>query len=1266
MKRIIVLMLACLMLLSCLPFAAFAAEEAHEAELAECPGKGKAHGDEHIHLAEVITKVDPQCGERGYTLYQCGECEGMFLGSYVEADPTATHTWTTVTAAVAATCTKAGKTAVVKCTVCGTQEGGKATEKAPHNFVLSATTGEVMCENCGEIQPESDCTFAVDKKHNWDYTKPVATVDPTCSVAGSATFACSNKGCKETKTIVIEATGKHEFGKLVELKTATCTESGVSRVHYTCETCDKVFAEDKTTELKAKDYFVAAKGHAYKCTTTATKVACENGCGELITVADAKPIHNTTGNTKYLAATCTTYGYDIATCIDCGQQVKNKVLDPLGHKIDSTKAPALDTDKEINKPGEEGKACAPLYNRYYCTRATGENTVCDEPVYVKVKDAQPHSYVEDVVIQEATCTLKKKTASVCSVCGNIDDATIVEHEINADNHVSVSVVRRIADCTAGGTAIVSCNNCTYVSNVTVAKNTAHKLVYTAVAEGDVTNEPTCTEEGKGNVRCEYCEAADKTDGKQPIPALGHNNGEVVETIPATCLNGVIEKYEGDCERCHIKTWTVEVGKPSTALTFNSKAEANVVHKNLVAAADNNCENGYEYYTCSDCAGTKTNNVFVYSESTNHTFENYICVGTKDDSDNKYYNICVACGFKKEATANAHSMKFVSAVKPSCTTTGSIKFACKNASCTYAIEFNATTTNPTFVEEWAELLIAYFGEDFTKAVKEYTDLHYADAKAEAEEAAGEDFNAVEFEKEFELAATEYALEKLMTAAIAATGHKPNTPKETQATCLTDGYKAETKCTVCGTITASAVVTKATNHNFDFDNAEAIASTTLACLQAEYNVYKCINDNCNAEIVVDYIPARNHENKAGDVITPSCTDTVADRKCVHCAVTVPTHNAIVDDTHKVSDCTTQGYTITYCDVCNEILKTVLTPGFGEHNYVDVEDWATEKEFIADVKAGNVDNVIYTPALYKDGKIEFVCSGCDLINEELTITLKAEDEIGKDYNKYIGLTLAVDNANKAGAAISDSSVVAITVNLNSAAEIGVWGVNFKFAYNFTKLTYIGYEFAEGSAFDGYTNAVQKFTYAPAVRYSSLVDVEIGANDKVTYIETEVDAYYEVERAIGAYITIGANTANDVNGNTVDATINGENNALVTLYFEVDNEIVDNGVTVEDKVGFGITDVTILNKKGDDVKHNEEIKTLTVEKFLDFNKDGVVNFADVLCVWKMISGETEADYNAVVDVDKNGIVEAKDFMDLYSFVLGELDYEDMVAIVAEEEVAA
>lgn len=1297
MKRIIVLMLACLMLLSCLPFAAFAAEEAHEAELAECPGKDKTHTDAHIHLAQVITTVDPQCGERGYTVYLC-ECGAMFFGSYVEADPTATHTWREVTAAKAATCTKEGTSAVLECTVCEVREGGVATDKAPHNFVLNDATGEVMCAECGEIQPESECSSeeATDKKHNWDYSAPIATVDPTCSVSGSATFACGNKDCTATKIIVVEATGKHDLGDLVEIKNATCTESGVSAVHYVCKTCNKAFAEDKETELKAKDYFVAATGHAYSCTVDTTKVVCENPkCNELVAIENAKPIHNTNNTANQNKdADCTNYGYKIEICTDCGEKVKNEVIAPLGHKIDSTKAPALDSDKEVNKPGEEGIACAPLYNRYYCTRDN-----CTEAVYVKVKDAKPHTYVEDVVIQEATCSLKKKTATVCSVCSYIDDATIEEFEINADNHVDIEVVRKIADCKAAtaSTAIVSCKNCTYVSNVTIAKNSNHKLVYTPVGED---NAPTCTETGLGNVTCVYCTAADDVTGTVVIPKLGHDNGKLVETIPATCTAKAQEVYKGDCSRCDVTEWTVEVGEVSKALTFNSKAEADVVHT-LTAKEGNNCANGYEYYVCSDCR----KDVFVYSESTNHTYEDYSCVGVKDEEDGKYYNVCVACGYKKETTVAKHNLKFVSAVKPTCNENGSIKFACKNTNCTLTVVFEADDVVYTFgktefegdpaelvaTEDVVALLVAYFGEDaiadiITALEDEYKtefdetlynffyDLMYEDeyaaakekAEADAEEAGVEfdevtfkaeyeaDFNEVTFkatvDEAYEFITAYYAVQVAVEEATTATGHKNNTPKETKPTCLTDGYKAETKCTVCGTITASAVVTKATKHNFAIATATPVASTTLGCLQAEYKVYACINDNCNAEIVTGYTAARNHENKAGEVITPSCTDTVADRKCVHCKTTVPTHDEEKEIVN--STCTSQGYTITYCEVCGEILKTALNPGYGEHHFIDVEkEYASVAAFIAAVKAGEVENVIYTPALYKDGKIEFKCNGCDEINEELTITLKAEDEIGADYNKYIGLTLAVDNANKAGASISDSSVVAVTVNLNSAAAIKVWGVNFRFDYDWTKLTFVGYEFAEDSAFDGYINAVNKFETRKVPALNNVGDELIDENGDVVMKDEITDAY----------IQIGANTANDVNGKTVNAVIDGENIALVTLYFEVTSAIEDDGETVKDVIDdFGLSNVTILNNKGETVKHKEETKALTVEKFLDFNKDGAVTFADVLCVWQMISGETEADYNAVVDVDKNGIVEAKDFMDLYAYVLGELDYEDMVAIAA------
>lgn len=1298
MKRIIVLMLACLMLLSVVPFAVFAEEDVHEAELAECPGVGGYHTDAHIYLATEITTVEPQCGERGFTLYQCGECEVRFLANYVEANPDDTHTWKETKAAKAPTCTATGATATVKCTVCGVTAGNETIAKAPHSFVLNAATGEEVCEVCNTPKPDSACESdkATDNKHDWNFAKPVSTVDPTCDVKGSATFACKNEGCEATKTVVVAATNEHKYSKKIETTPTTCTKDGVLKAYYTCETCDNLFDGNNKTVVDAEDYDLyieAATGHAYKCTTTDTKVMCANNCGELITVANAKPAHNTENDSKqYQDSDCVNYGFNIEICTDCGKQVKNEVIAPKGHEVDTTNRPENSADREINKPNEDGIACAPLYDRYFCTRESCVNpeTGKGAPVYVKVKDAAAHSYEADVVIQAATCTLVKKTASVCSVCEYIDDATIVEHEVDENVHVSIVVVSKIGDCTAGGKVVISCEKCPYVASVTIAKNTKHTLVYTPLDDDnketcpvDLNNDGIFDEDegesdgtGRGGVSCKYCndtiEAGDgatfdETTGAAIIPALSHVGGKIVETIEATCTAPKIEKWEGECELCKATEWTVRVGNPSTAKDFDSKAEANAVHSvdgvnKLVFVAGNDCAKNFEYYTCSACRVT----VSVINTSKEHTYENYDCTADAE---------CVACGkeeAKKDALADAHDIKFVSAVKPGCTTTGSLKFACANSGCTVGFTVDATNyasckdsyaaTIADTLSNNLQVLHTYF--EIEKAVA----AEYEKALEEAKKVEGFDKDA--FDATWDAAKLQAtaiaAFNKAVNAAVEAKGHTSNNPTTKPATCLTPGSTPAEVCKVCGVTMNNAQTEDAKGHAF---TGTAIIETTAGCLQEGYKVYACTRDNCYTLIVTNYKPSNNHENAAEEVITPSCTDTVEDRKCVHCKKTIGTHAEKTDDTNKVSDCTTQGYTITYCEVCGETLKTVLTPGYGKHNFVDVEAWEkvtanANKDFVTEVKAGNVANMIYTPALYKDGKIEFKCSGCDEINEELTITLKAEDEIGEDYAKYIGLTLAVDNANKAGAAISDSSVVAVTVSLNSAAAINVWGVNFTFNYDVEKLTYIGFEFAEGSAFDGYTNVVNKFVTEK---------VELKNNLDET-VKDELGNVIYVDEVVGAYIQIGANTANDVNGKLVDAIINGDDNALVTLYFEVndkiENTIDDKGtederddqviIEVEDTTVFSLTNVTILNKKGDTVKHNEETEILTVERFLDFNKDGTVNFADVLCVWQMISGETEADYNAVVDVDKNGIVEAKDFMDLYAYVLGELDYADMVAIAA------
>ena len=137
------------------------------------------------------------------------------------------------------------------------------------------------------------------------------------------------------------------------------------------------------------------------------------------------------------------------------------------------------------------------------------------------------------------------------------------------------------------------------------------------------------------------------------------------------------------------------------------------------------------------------------------------------------------------------------------------------------------------------------------------------------------------------------------------------------------------------------------------------------------------------------------------------------------------------------------------------------------------------------------------------------------------------------------------------------------------------------------------------------------------------------------------------------------------MNATVTGEDLAVVTLYFEVVDKFeatqnADQTFDVTDEIvgAFQITGVTAYDKDIETVNVKADKATdITVNQFLNINNDGAVNFADVLAVAKMISGETEADYSVVADVDKNGVVEAADFMAIYSYILGEVEYDALVA---------
>lgn len=132
-------------------------------------------------------------------------------------------------AAIEATCSKEGRTAAKKCTICGKTEGGEVIAKDPSNHVnvvevaaveatctKGGTTAGIKCADCGEVL--SGCTPTTPNGHS---PVKVAGKVPTCTETGLTDGAVCSV-CGETVTAQKEIPAKgHSYGD-----DGVCTECG--------------------------------------------------------------------------------------------------------------------------------------------------------------------------------------------------------------------------------------------------------------------------------------------------------------------------------------------------------------------------------------------------------------------------------------------------------------------------------------------------------------------------------------------------------------------------------------------------------------------------------------------------------------------------------------------------------------------------------------------------------------------------------------------------------------------------------------------------------------------------------------------------------------------------------------------------------------------------------------------------------------------------------------------------------------------------------
>ena len=378
-----------------------------------------APADGHIyHPAE-----GPTCTEAQYCVV-CGEVSESALGHDPDREaPTcvddvkctrcpavlesATGHKNEVVMGTPATCTEAGLTSGVVCTVCGVVTTPQMTipanghaesvlEGTPESCEANGLTDGKICLVCGVVTQEQEVILT--SGHSYDADVTVAD----CKNGGFILFTCSI--CGDSYVGGEEGALGHSYEAVVTAP--DCTSGGFTT--YTCSICGDSYVDDVTAALE----------HSYDAVVTAPN--CTNGgfttyicsvCGDSY-VGDATAALEHSYDAIVIAPDCTNGGSTTYICSICGDSYIGDATAALGHSYE-----AVVTAPDCTNGG---------FTTYTCS-------ICGDSYVGNVTVALGHT--EEVVAgYAATCTQTGLMAhSKCTVCKKLFDES--KREVSAESLV---------------------------------------------------------------------------------------------------------------------------------------------------------------------------------------------------------------------------------------------------------------------------------------------------------------------------------------------------------------------------------------------------------------------------------------------------------------------------------------------------------------------------------------------------------------------------------------------------------------------------------------------------------------------------------------------------------------------------------------------------------------------------------------------------------------------------------------------------------------
>ena len=519
----------------------------------------------HEHDYHYLETVPPSCENLGYDRFQCNGCGNLIKTNYT---PSTGHTYKAVTIREA-TC-KQGGLKLWLCSDCGdfyeetTPVAAHKYKSEKHNPTCRITGyTEHTCEVCGDNYITNITPII---SHSFERI----TKEPTCIDKGYTTSTCTMCDYHYVSDYT-DALG-HSWDEGHTVTNSTCDAEGVIEYHCLNDGCTEKM-------IKATNAYGHTPGAAATCTEPQRCTVCD-------TVLELPTGHHY--DSKVIAPTCTSIGYTVYTCRDCGDTYTGDYTDKAEHNYKKTVTAPTCTSHG--------------YSTYSCKN-------CDDEYVSNYTEKLAHHYKEDIT--KPTCTSMGFSTFTCADCGDsyVGNYTdMLEHNYNKETIEPT--------CTEHGYAVYTCPDCgkSYIGDYTDSKE--HHYTETVIA-------PTCTSMGYTIFKCEDCDDEYKSNYTDKIP---HNyKGTVTE---ATCTSHGYTTYScEDCDAEYIGDYTEKA---------NHTYEGTVTEPTCL-------ELGFTTYVCSACGDTYK---AEYKEALGHTPSDWIIdIPATINNAGEKHTECSVCGLR---------------------------------------------------------------------------------------------------------------------------------------------------------------------------------------------------------------------------------------------------------------------------------------------------------------------------------------------------------------------------------------------------------------------------------------------------------------------------------------------------------------------------------------------------------------------------------------------------------------------------------------------